>query len=400
MTTSVPAYLTWPLLVLMGAIVLTRYLFFNRNQYETYLNHTLALMVVSNLLRERAIEEALAGGGVLSVTAAQQLSLAVMVFAAAEFMGFVTLWSRLPLSQTRRRHRYHRISAAALAGAALVAGTPARHAGQTLEVFGGWSSTLAWAFFTTMYLALAVQLMRMTASEVIRPDAKPRERLVSAVGVALAIIVGTTSVDAVILSGLEEIGWVHSIDFRLSLHGYNIFWETVSVCVLATVPAVLALSARAGWDATSRHWRDLQPLRASMTAAVPASVFELRSPNNRRRKTSLDLHQTTVQIRDAILQLRSYAFQSSPAAAAEYVDRYAIPDRHREAALQALQIAQAVHAKAQGAAPMPVDASTILSSRSANLEQETAELLRVARWWPHAVSASTADPQRKLSPNP
>ncbi|ORB76822.1 hypothetical protein BST46_27935, partial [Mycobacterium timonense] len=105
MTTSVPAYLTWPLLVFMVIVVATRYLFFNSSAYETYLNHTLALMVTSNLLRERVIETALTDHHLLSITAAQQLSLAVMIFAAAEFIGFVTLWSGRSPDQTRRRHR-------------------------------------------------------------------------------------------------------------------------------------------------------------------------------------------------------------------------------------------------------------------------------------------------------
>ncbi|AQA06986.1 hypothetical protein BVC93_31305 (plasmid) [Mycobacterium sp. MS1601] len=95
MTTSVPAYLTWPLLVFMVIVVITRYAFFRSNQYDTYFNNTLALMVLSNLLRERAIENVLADHGILSITAAQQLSLAVMIFAASEFIGFISLWARL-----------------------------------------------------------------------------------------------------------------------------------------------------------------------------------------------------------------------------------------------------------------------------------------------------------------
>lgn len=388
MTTSVPAYLTWPLLVFMTIVVITRYAFFNSSQYETYFNNTLALMVGSNLLRERAIENVLDDHGILSVTAAQQLSLAVMIFAAAEFMGFISLWSRLSPDQTRRRHRYHRGAATILAIGFLLAATPARRAGRTLEEFGGWYSVLAWALLTSIFIALAYKLLHMVINELLRPAAKPRERLIALVGIAVGIAVGSTSVDAVILAALEELGWVHSIEFRLNLHGSNIFWETVAVCALAAVPAARALAARVGLDATSRHWRQLQPLRTSMTQAVPASAFELRTPNTRRQKSSLDLHQTTVQIRDAILQLRGY-FHDVPAADADqFLHHFSIPAARREPAVAALQLANAVHTKAAGAEPVPVDSSVILKSRSTNLEDETAELLRLARWWPHAQRAT------------
>lgn len=398
MTTSVPAYLTWPLLVFMAIVVITRYAFFNSSQYETYFNNTLALMVGSNLLRERAIENVLADHNILSVTAAQQLSLAVMIFAAAEFMGFISLWSRLSPEQTHRRHRYHRAAAAVLAIGFLLAATPARRAGQTLEEFGGWYSVLAWALLTSMFIALAYKLLHMVINELLRPAAKPRERLIAIGGIGLGIAVGSTSIDAVILAALEELNWVHSIDFRLNLHGSNIFWETVGTCALAAVPAFRALFARVGLDATSRHWRQLQPLRASMTEAVPASAFELRTPNPRRQKSSLDLHQTTVQIRDAILQLRGYFHDVDPAHAARYVDQFSVPARRREPALAALQLANAVHTKAAGAEPVPVDSSVILKSRSTNLEDETAELLRLARWWPQAQRAAQHSPQPSTTP--
>lgn len=385
MTTSVPAYLTWPLVVFMVIVVAVRYLFFNSSGYENYLNHTLALMVASNLLREHAIERVLADHGILSITAAQQLSLAVMIFAAAEFLGFVTLWSALSPDQTRRRHRYHRAAAAVLAIGFLLAATPARRAGQTLEQFGGWSSVLAWTLLTSIFIALAYRLLRMAINELLRPDAKPRERLLAAGGFVIGIAVGSTSIDAVILSALQQLGWLDTVAFRLNLHGSNIFWETVGVSIIAAVPAAKALTARIGLDPTSRHWRQLQPLRAAMTEAVPASAFELRHPNTRRQKTPLDLHQTTVQIRDAILQLRGYFHDVAPSQADLFVQRYSIPTHQRDAALAALQLANAIHTKAAGASPTPVDTTVILQSRSTNLEQETAELLRLARWWPHAL---------------
>lgn len=387
MTTSVPPQITWPLLVFMVLVVLIRYAFFRSSQYETYFNHTLALMVTSNLLRERAIENLLADHGILTVTAAQQLSLVAMIFAAAEFMGFLALWSQLPPEQLRRRHRNHRIGAAVLSAGFLIAATPARQAGQTLEEFGGWYSVLAWALLTSIFIALSYRLLRMGISELLHPEAKVGERFVAVIGLVVGIAVGSTSIDAVILAAVEELGWIHSVQFRTELHGYNIFWETVGVSVLAAVPAARALYAYLGFDSTSRHWRQLQPLRTSMTEAVPASAFELRTPSGRRRKTSLEIHQTTVQIRDAILQLRGYFQDLDPEVKDQFMSRYSVPAAQREPATTALQLAYAVSAKDSGARPVPLDSAAVLESRTANLEEETSELLRLAEWWPKAQLA-------------
>lgn len=162
------------------------------------------------------------------------------------------------------------------------------------------------------------------------------------------------------------------------------------------MPFLLAAFARAGYDVTSRHWRRLQPLRDTMITAVPEAAFELRAPNPSRRKTSLDLHQTTVQIRDAILQLRPYFRDVPPAEAEDFTTH--VPARHRQGAIDALQLARAVQAKAAGATPAPIDASVVLSSRSTNLDEETAELLRLARWWPHAEAAATRQPEMSEHP--
>ena len=43
-----------------------------------------------------------------------------------------------------------------------------------------------------------------------------------------------------------------------------------------------------------------------MTSVVPESSFNLEHDDHRFQKTTLQLHQTVIEIRDAILQLRPY----------------------------------------------------------------------------------------------
>ncbi|MDD4866101.1 MAG: hypothetical protein PHQ28_02940 [Mycobacterium sp.] len=388
MTATVPGYLAWPLLAFMAAVVIARYVFFNINQYETYLNNTLAFLLVSNLLRERAIEDFLARHHVMTITTAQELSFVFMILPAAEFMGFITLWSQLSPTETRRRQRYHRLAAIALSVAYFVTASRARAAGQTLEVSRGWDIVLAWSFYLFLLVVLAAQLLRMGVKELIRPDAKRQERLVAIVGVVLSVAIGGTSLNAWFLAIFEQLGWLHSSQFRLTVHGFSFFFESVGVSVLAAVPALLALRARVGLDAISRGWHQLRGLRDSMTAAVPEVTFDLGPPNNRRQKTALELHQTTVQIRDAILMLRPYFPHLTNAQATQFFHQYSIPTDHHDEALQALQLAEAIRAKDAGATPEPMDAAVIRRSRSTNLEEETAELIRLAKWWPAAQAAA------------
>lgn len=397
MTSTVPATLAWPLLIFMAAVVVLRYLFFNHSQWERYLNHTLAFMFASNLIRERVIQDALASAGISSVTTTQQISLVLTIFAAAEFLGFLTLWGRLPPQAVSRRQRYHRLAAVLLTAATLLAATPARTAGQPLEVYGGWSSVAAWTLYVLLLCVLAVQLITMCIQELRRPHTLGQERLVAASGIVLGLCIGISSIEAPILAALDELGWVYSRDYRLSLHGFNFFAESVGTFALAALPFVFTAFARAGHDTTSRRWRQLQPLREAMLAAVPEADFELRTPSTSRRKTSLELHQSTVQIRDAILQLRPYFREVPRDTAARFLTKHSVPAKHHQDATDTLQLARAVHTKHAGGTASPVDASVVLNSRSTNLYEETAELLRLARWWPHAEAA--ANQQSEMSQN-
>lgn len=384
MTTSLPDCIAWPLLAFMATVVAVRFFFYARNQYDTYLNHTLALLFGANLLRDRTIENALADAGVLTITTSQQLSLVAMIFTGGEFIGFVTLWSQLPLNKTRRRQRVVRIVAVLLAVGFWAAAHRARVAGLPLEVSGGWDGVLAWVLLVSLLLVLAVQFLRMAYTESVRPEARRPERLLAAGAAVLGVAIAATSISAVALAVLEQLGWVHSIDYRLHVHGVNFFYEAVAACMMASVPWLRTLTARAGLDPTSRRWRRLQPLCADMTAAVPESAFELKVHNAARRKTTLDLHQTTVQIRDALLRLRPYFHDLQAAEITAFLDRHSVSPRRRDAAVHALQLAHAVSARAAGVGVSAPQADVVVHSRSTTLDQEAAELLRLAHWWPRA----------------
>lgn len=383
MTASVPAWLAWPLIAAMAAVITVRYKWFNKTLYENYFNNTLLLMLVAQLLRERAVEQLLERTAVMTVTMAQHLSLVLVFFMAGEFMGFITLWAQLSPEETRRRHRYHRAAAVILAAAFFVATTRARVNGQLLEVSGGWDNVIAWGIYAVLPVALGVQMVQMSIKESRRPDAKRRERLVAASGAVIGAAIGVTTLIAMALELFGELGWVDSLNYRLDTHAYIFFWEAIGAAAVSAVPIGLAIGTYLGMDEHGRSWRQLQSLRQDMTAALPDALFDLQSSRSRRGNAELRLHQTTIQIRDAILQLRPYYTGLSAETQQRFIQQYSVPDSDHDAARAALQLAAAVRAKGADIEPSP-DGPQIVQSYSTNLDEDAAELLALARWWPLA----------------
>ncbi|MDM2402104.1 hypothetical protein PP613_23505 [Mycobacteroides abscessus] len=401
MTSTVPGWIAWSVIAAMVITLTVRYTWFNQTLYDNYLSNTLAWMLVTQLLREHAVEQLLSKAALISVTLAQHLSMATMSFIAAEFMGFVALWSQLSPTATeltaeatarsRRRQRYHRLAALFFVAAFLAVTTRARVDGQILELSGGWDNVLAWALFAAMPVTLSGQMTTMCIAEFRRHRATRREKLLSVLAALIAAIVGINCLVALALAIFEELGWVHSIDYRIKTHPVYFFLVAAGTMIAAATPCVLALIARLGSDHISRNWRQLQRLRSDMTTAVPGTAFELRGQPAGRRKTLLQLHQTTVEIRDAILQLRPYFRAVEKDVREQFLRAHSVPKDQHEDAVFALQLAAAVRAKAAGDTGSPeVDAATAARSRSTNLDEETAELLRVSRWWPQAQTTRSS----------
>ncbi|TDZ86132.1 hypothetical protein DE4585_01455 [Mycobacteroides salmoniphilum] len=381
MTSSVPGWLAWPLIAAMAAAIAVRYRWFNTTLPENYFNNTLLLMLTAQLLREHAVEEFLARTAVMTVTMAQHLSLVLVFFMAAEFMGFITLWAQLSPEETRHRHRYHRAAAVILAAAFFAVTTRARVDGQLLEVSGGWDNIIAWGLYAVLPVALGVQMVRMSSREFRRPGVKRRELMTAGSIAVIGAAIGVTTLIAMLLELFEELGSVRSLDYRLKTHAYIFFWEAIGATAVSAIPISLAIGTYLGWDSYSRDWRQLQALRSDMTTALPDAIFKIEHTQSRRANTELKLHQTTIQIRDAILQLRPYYANISPEAQERFIQKHAVPESARPGAIYALQLAAAVLGKESGAPASP-DAPQIVRSESTNLVEDAAELLALARWWP------------------
>lgn len=395
MISSVPAVIAWPVIVTMAVLLVGRYWLCRTNSYDTYYNNLMAFVLVAQLLREGSVEDILSRGALMSPTTAQQMAFVAMVFASTELIGFTMLWNGLPPEQARRQHRYYRAAAIISCICFLVAATRARLAGQTLEVSGGWDAIWAWVFYLIILLVMAARFVWMFANELKRASNR-RERLLAASGLTLGTMTALGCLEALISALTDQLGWTSTVMFRLWLHGFEYFGIAVFVYVLGAIPLVVRLLSRLGLDPVSRSSRKLQPLWRAMTSVVPESRFNIEQVDPGGRITTLALHQTVIEIRDAFLRLRPYFGEVDPREVATFLSTHSVPTRRCGAATQAFQLACAARARSAGLTPKSPSAVTVLGSPSTTLDGEVAALVKVAKWWTLAWAAT----QRRTAPIP
>jgi hypothetical protein len=125
-----------------------------------------------------------------------------------------------------------------------------------------------------------------------------------------------------------------------------------------------------------------------MTAVVPESSFNLEHDDRRFQKTTLQLHQTVIEIRDAMLQLRHYVRATAPDELARFFQTYSVPTDERDSATNAFELAHAAKAKVAGDRPETPDQAVVVNSRSTSLYEEAANLSALAKWWTAALAAT------------
>lgn len=387
MTSTIPGIIAWPVITVMAIVLAARFRWCRANLYQTYLNNVMAWLLLVQLLRERKVEAVLSESALMTVTTTQQLSCVATILACAEFVGFTMLWNKISPVETRRSHRYYRLAAVALSVAFLAAGTRARVAGQTFAGSGGWDAVLALSLYLTMAVILLMRLLWMFGSELIRATER-RESLLAAAAILAVVVTAAACIEALVLSVSDQLGWTHTVGFRVRVHGSEFLWRAVIVYLFGAVPLVVRLHSFFGLDRISRTWKRLQPLRLSMTAVVPESSFSIEHDQRRFQKTTLQLHQTVIEIRDVILQLRQYVRSTAPDQLVQFLHEHSVPADERDSATTAFELARAAEAKTAGHLPEAPDKAFAVRSRSTNLYEEAVDLLALAKWWTPALTAA------------
>ena len=385
-----PGIVAWPLIGFMALVLVGRYRWFNSNLYERYFNNTLAFLLVSQVLREHLVQNLLVRTSLMTMPDTWQLGTAVFGYSFTELIGFSLLWSGMSEAKTRRTHRYYRLAGVLLAAGFLISGTRARIAGQPIELTKGWESVATLSCVTTMLMVLATHVIWNSLRELHNASGR-RERWIALSLLAMGSVGVAVVLQEAALQIFDQLGWTHTADYRQQSHANGLLIGTSTPFVIAVIPLAMKLLGFFGLDPITRSWRKLQPLRQAMRTIVPECAFDFDDDEPGRRKSQLQLHHTVVEIRDAILRLRPYFREIPHHDRIRFLDeRNAVPPRCHDAAIAALRLAHAARAKAADTTPEPldVDSALIVASRAATLEQEAAELVTVAKWWPAGYAAT------------
>lgn len=105
------------------------------------------------------------------------------------------------------------------------------------------------------------------------------------------------------------------------------------------------------------------------------------------------------------MRLRPYVGDLPSQELAQFLDANSVPAAQRDVATSAWYLAHGARAKTVGATPEPLDVALMVASRATTLEEETTELLKLAKWWPVAYTVTEqftlSDPNIKESePSP
>lgn len=120
--------------------------------------------------------------------------------------------------------------------------------------------------------------------------------------------------------------------------------------------------------------RRLEPLWRELTDLAPGVVLQQAALAPRSRRT---LIRRVVEIRDAMLQLRSYVSPAALELAEAYVDEQDLPGDQVDAAVTACWVAAARDNKAHGAAPVP-QLADIAGPGGADIDEEARQLQKIS----------------------
>jgi hypothetical protein len=387
---TVPGIIAWPLIVFMTLVLVGRYRWFHNNPYEKYFNNMLGFLLIAQVLREHLVQNLLVKASLVTMAGTWQLGTAALGYSVTELIGFSLLWSGMSEAETRRKHRYYRLAGVLLVAGFFICGTRARIAQEPIEFTRGWDCLTTLTCLTTMLVVLATRVIWNSLRE-LRTVSSQRERWIALSLLAMGLVAIAIVLQEAALQTFDQLGWTHTADYRQHSHATAIFFGLSAPFVIGAIPLATQLLGHFGMDPITRSWRKLQPLRQAMRTVVPECIFDLDDDEPGRRKSPLHLHHTVVEIRDAIVRLRPHFREIPDHDRIHLMDEpNAVPARDRDAAIAALRLAYAARAKAAGitAEPLDVDSPLLVASRAATLEEEAAELVTLAKWWPAAYAAT------------
>lgn len=397
MTSPVPAWISWPIIVLMALTLVVRVAWLNSSFIDRLTTRSLIIGWFGLVLRERAVQDAIRHlpKPLGDVALFQQLTFCCIVMIVMAIYGMSRLWIGADPSTVWKRQRVYDAIGLALSAVILVAGTPSRKAGELVDQYLGWPAVVLWTAFYAPILYVAVAVMRIFLREARHPDTAVREKALYSLAIVIALGLAVVGVSTPILTLQEVLTGSGSADPAMHVKALTYFLAVAGSLIMGAVPVAAVLRAKLGQDRISKNLKEIELLWRDMTDLFP----EVRRPEARPETDSFDeadrdeelpdaarkLHRRIIEIHDAARRLSKW--NASPS--------NDTPSTELKAERIAAELKKAYVAKASGQTPPECyDLLMLLAQRSGayDLTATSDELVHVARAWRKLRQQQTVRP--------
>ena len=375
MTSPVPAWISWPILVLMALTLVVRVAWLNSSIIDRLTTRSLIIGWFGLVLRERAVQDAIRRlpKPLGDVALFQQLTFCCIVMIVMTIYGMSRLWIGADPSAVWKRQRIYDTIGFALSAVILISGTPSRKAGELIDQYLGWPAVVLWTAFYAPLLYVAVAVVRIFVRETRHPDTTVREKALYGLAIAIAVGLALVAVSTPILTFQEVLTGSGSADPEMHVKALTFFVAVAGSLIMGAVPVAAVLRAKLGQDRISKNLKEIELLWQDLTDQFP----DVRRTDSRQSQfdPAMKLHRRIIEIHDAARRLSKWnAATSSREATSVKLSADNI----------AIELAEAYAAKTSGQVPPErYDLLMLLAQRSGayDLTETSDELVDVARSW-------------------
>lgn len=364
MTSSVPTWIAYPVLVFTALVVLGRAALNRGARSSRRVTSAVGFLFLSGLLREKVIQLQIetSTSGVIDVQLARQISTVMLMLAMVPLVVMGARWVIGTGSESWSLWIY---LMAGLSSAVLLAvGTRARATENYIDVTTGWETIVYFGIFSLWTAAMASLYLGVAVRE-LRRGSLPRQFVAMIAALALLSLWGVEESLSIAASGVAAGIDVAGpfVQWRVAANENNLIYILLLAAVYAAVPLVHRVSEYGGMDRWSRACKALSPMWTDLTSACPEVLLHQLSAHPSPRQRA---HRMCVEIRDALSVLGRF--------------HTAQPGDDNHGACLASLIAASAGRRRSGESPGQFHSFAVVSA--AHLSDEVHVLAALAARWP------------------